>query len=745
MSAMKSSRNSHHSFPDLAARAHLLALTIYRLIAIFSGTYCFVLLVSIALADRSVADMVAATQGSQQRGIAHMLFALFLAATLFILLFRVMNHWLFVFVGLTLFAAVGPFDAFGVAARVVALLPFCGYFWMRAKSEPPLRSIALLVASIIVLQFVRLNFDGLPGSAVSISRHVTVWAAWSWTLVGSVFAVNLALGRWHARKVSTPERLNVATELQIVSPAGLMPPTQTATTPVPKLEPASELHPLAAINNVAIRARYNFAAVIGMEPIKTRLIDAGRDAMIGFGSTNGILLFGQPGNGKTFLAEVLAGELNLPMISVNFGTVASRFVNETTQQVMQVFADAVRQAPCILFIDEVEALLSDRSSTADGAGEYSRTTSALLAQIVDIRSKGVVLVAATNYMNRLDSAATREGRFDTKIEITAPDDVARQALIRRSVFEAADHFVWPTGETVASLSRHWAGFSVSRIRAAARLAGRRASERGVEDVPIAMFQSALREVQGSFGDYVPSEVRGLETLHFDGEVGQRLTDLAQEMRETFAFEQHGGRMASGVLFYGPPGTGKTIAAKALAKSAAWALINANGTELAQHPDRIQSLLQRAIDLKPCVVFIDEADALISDRTHSWSAAATNVLLSETGDDRDSLRDVLLIAATNHPDGVDAAVLRGGRFGEQLAFTLPTKASILSFLRAELGTRSVDITPDVLENASAVLVGQSLANVKSALDRACNSAARRTMRHRANAVNAGRSHLLMGDF
>jgi transitional endoplasmic reticulum ATPase len=90
-----------------------------------------------------------------------------------------------------------------------------------------------------------------------------------------------------------------------------------------------------------------------------------------------------------------------------------------------------------------------------------------------------------------------------------------------------------------------------------------------------------------------------------------------------------------------------------------------------------------VDLKPCVVFIDEADALIADRTRSWSAAAAHVLLSQTGDNRVSLRDVLLIAATNRPDGVDSAVLRVGRFGEQLAFTLPTKASILSFLRAEL--------------------------------------------------------------
>ena len=135
------------------------------------------------------------------------------------------------------------------------------------------------------------------------------------------------------------------------------------------------------------------------------------------------------------------------------------------------------------------------------------------------------------------------------------------------------------------------------------------------------------EVQGTFGDSVPAESQGLQTLHFVGEVGHRLTDLAQEMRETFAFEHHGGRMSSDVLLYGPRGTGTTIAPKALANSAGWALVHADGAQLAQHPDRIQPLLQRANDLKPCLVFIDEAHALLADRAHSWSAAETNVFLS----------------------------------------------------------------------------------------------------------------------
>ena len=111
----------------------------------------------------------------------------------------------------------------------------------------------------------------------------------------------------------------------------------------------------------AARAAITLADVIGMDPVKARLLEAGREALKGDqSSSNGILLYGPPGNGKTYMAEALAGSLGIPMIQYNFGTSASKFVNETTENSMQVFADAVAQAPCMLFIDEVGAILSER-------------------------------------------------------------------------------------------------------------------------------------------------------------------------------------------------------------------------------------------------------------------------------------------------------------------------------------------------------------------------------------------------
>ena len=238
---------------------------------------------------------------------------------------------------------------------------------------------------------------------------------------------------------------------------------------------------------------------------------------------------------------------------------------------------------------------------------------------------------------------------------------------------------------------------------------------------------ALRETQGSHGDIVLSKVTGLEELFYDGTVRPRLFDLSESMRNTFEFERLGGKVIGGVLFSGPPGTGKTIAASALAKSAGWAMIITNGTDLARDPDKIKSVMTHAIEMKPCILFIDEADALFSRRSKNWNLMATNAFLAQTGDDRASLRDVMLIAATNNPQGADAAMLREGRFGEHIKFSLPTRDTIQDFLEEETSKSPVGLSDAVLLAISAFLEGTPLSNVRSALTRAGNQAAGRAMR------------------
>ena len=115
----------------------------------------------------------------------------------------------------------------------------------------------------------------------------------------------------------------------------------------------------------ALRSGLSLRDVLGMEREKRALLEFARE--VSLGRQNGALLFGPPGAGKTFLVEVLAGELGAPLISVSIARFASMFVNETTQRVSAAFAAARAQAPCLLFFDEIDAVMGQRGAGASDA------------------------------------------------------------------------------------------------------------------------------------------------------------------------------------------------------------------------------------------------------------------------------------------------------------------------------------------------------------------------------------------
>lgn len=135
-------------------------------------------------------------------------------------------------------------------------------------------------------------------------------------------------------------------------------------------------------------------------------------------------------------------------------------------------------------------------------------------------------------------------------------------------------------------------------------------------------------------------------------------------------ENLGGKVPRGVLLYGPPGTGKTTLAKAIAKESGWTFIQTTGHKLLRDPDEVRSVLDRARDLKPAIVFIDEADDVLSERSYSGNAALTNELLTAMDGNSFGLTDVMFIGATNHPDALDSAAIRGGRLGFHVEVGLP---------------------------------------------------------------------------
>jgi transitional endoplasmic reticulum ATPase len=472
-----------------------------------------------------------------------------------------------------------------------------------------------------------------------------------------------------------------------------------------------------------------FASICGNDAIKQRLKDAAAaiTAPRKFGGRprNGILLHGAPGNGKTVFAEALAGELCVPLVTLTFADVASQWVGEKSSRVRQAFEQAKHAQPCVLFLDEVDSFLEARDGRSDGVKEDRDLTNALLTLMVDIRQQRVILMAATNHMDRLDAAAVREGRFDFKVEITPPDAPARLGLLWKGLKDnlpgrAVDESV------VQAVAQRWNGFSVKRILAVTEELPVYLKEKGSKRIEFDDFMGALRQLQGQRGAK-PENVKPLSELLLSADTRESLELIAGRMADPEHTERHGGTLPTGVLFSGPPGTGKTATAKALAADLGWGFLPATGAELARDPAKLQTLYTKAQDLRPAIIFIDEADELLRSREFSPSTDATNKLLTLMDGVGDRVRDVVWVAATNHPEGVDAALLRGGRFTEKVRFELPDAAILASFVQDWLGKRKVQLAAELSVKKVAALLGeQSIADAEAILQAALNRAvARRT--------------------
>jgi transitional endoplasmic reticulum ATPase len=475
------------------------------------------------------------------------------------------------------------------------------------------------------------------------------------------------------------------------------------------------------------RPRITFADILGNKDVKRRLLDASRviTAPRRGACRNGILLHGDPGNGKTVFAEALAGELRLPILKLTHSDVASRWVGERTEKIKAAFDQAIESQPCVFLIDEIDSFIPERSGASSQAKEDSDVVNSLLTLLVDIREHKVVVVAATNHMDRLDGAAVREGRFDFKVEITPPDEEARVGLLTSGLGKNL-YKVAADPQTIQSVAKRWNGFSVKRILAVTEelpsyIAELRAAGTWKKTLEYEDFMAALRRIQGRRGAN-PENVKPMSDLVLSDVTKEALEMLSGRLRDPQRVERLGGTLPTGVLFYGPPGTGKTAACKALAREVNWAFLIATGTDLARDPKELDKLFAQAKELRPCIVFVDEADELLRARESSNSTEATNKLLTLMDGVRDRVRDVVWIAATNHPEQIDQALLRGGRFTEKLEFVRPDVDQLVSHLVRWLQARGIALASDVsAQEVAQVLGGESIANLEAVLQYAVNRA------------------------
>ncbi|WP_022949484.1 CDC48 family AAA ATPase [Methylohalobius crimeensis] len=263
-----------------------------------------------------------------------------------------------------------------------------------------------------------------------------------------------------------------------------------------------EVEPSAVREVFVDRPGTRWRDVGGLDTVKERLIEAVVWPLkytrvfeqAGTRPPKGILLAGPPGCGKTLLAKALANESGVNFISVKGPELLSKFIGESERGVREVFRKAKQAAPCIVFFDEIDALLPVRDAGGIDAGVAERVLSQFLAEFDGVEElKGVLILGATNRIDILDPAVVRPGRFDEIIEIPPPSENDRAAIFR----------VHLAGKPVAKevdiecLIACSAGFSGARIAAVCQRAALRAIRRTVRSLESGEKEPAALSIGGS--------------------------------------------------------------------------------------------------------------------------------------------------------------------------------------------------------------------------------------------------------
>ena len=169
-----------------------------------------------------------------------------------------------------------------------------------------------------------------------------------------------------------------------------------------------------------------------LQEVVNYLHDPSKYKEIGASMPKGILLVGPPGTGKTMLAKAVAGEANVPFFSMSGSEFVEMFVGMGASKVRDLFSQAKEKAPCIVFIDEIDAIGQKRSGGQYGGNdEREQTLNQLLTEMDGFdSSNGVIILAATNRPESLDPALTRPGRFDRRVPVELPDLLGREAILK---------------------------------------------------------------------------------------------------------------------------------------------------------------------------------------------------------------------------------------------------------------------------------------------------------------------------
>ncbi|MEY7848631.1 AAA family ATPase [Natrarchaeobius sp. A-rgal3] len=491
---------------------------------------------------------------------------------------------------------------------------------------------------------------------------------------------------------------------------------------------------------------HDFSDVGGMDDLKDTLRDRVIDPLTrqqvyeryGIGAVNGVLFYGPPGCGKTFVASAVAAETEYNYVEVSPTDVTSKYIGEAADNIATVFETARENEPCLVFIDEIDAIASDRSGRM--AVSEQQMVNQLLTELESQHDSDIVVFAATNYLEDVDDAILRSGRFDERIEVPPPDRRARLAILRLELADA------PVAENISleALADATAGYASSDVALLATVAIRHAI---ADESPVEQshLQQAVDETDTSIADWLDryedrfdedlgrwssdDPVAFDELAGMDGLAAELERRVLQPVRHRDGYERYDVDPIDGALLYGPPDAGKTSLARALAAELDRPIVDVSPDrfhrESVDDPaDRVAEIVEDARSTAPSVLVLDDLDELAPK---SGGSRATD----RVGARLESLlptleEDVLVVATARAVDRVDVDVLHAGTFDERIEVGPPDGETRVAILIDALPERLVAETVD-LEAVAEATTGFSIRDVRYLAGRVARGALREETR------------------
>ena len=471
---------------------------------------------------------------------------------------------------------------------------------------------------------------------------------------------------------------------------------------------------------------------------------------LGIKPPRGVLIYGPPGSGKTLIARAVANETGAFFFLLNGPEIMSKMAGESEANLRKAFEEAEKNAPSIIFIDEIDSIAPKRDKTN---GEVERRVVAQLLTLMDgLKGRGqVVIMAATNRPNCIDPALRRFGRFDREIDLGVPDEVGRMEILR---IHTKNMKLDPNVniEIIAKDIHGFVGADIAQLCTEAALQCIR-EKMDVIDIEQEKIDSEVlnsmaitqEHFKYAMGICNPSSLREtvIEVPNVSWADIGGLEDTKRQLQEMILypidhpdkFAKFGMNASKGVLFYGPPGCGKTLMAKAVAHECSSNFISIKGPELltmwfGESEANVRNIFDKARMASPCVLFFDELDSIGMARGKSSGDAGgagdrvLNQLLTEM-DGVGVKKNIFIVGATNRPDILDEALIRPGRLDQLIYIPMPDKKSRDQIFKAVLRKSPIADNIDY-SFLSDLTDGFSGADITEMCQTACKSAIRESI-------------------